>query len=231
MSDAAGNSFVIDFPGKSSINFHPTGINNLAQVVGWADNGSAPRTQFLRDSSGQFNFFEPAGPNGTTIDEGRAINDLGQETGIYNDGAITKGFSTGPVFVEQFASFPVTLTDITPSTGGMTVWGSFTPCSGRAVSPTGSPLILKLYQPGVAWASVAIPAGYFLGQTGAFEYHATHHGMTIDAYIWGPLSDGHFDFRVYATGVKGLPKAGAATVSLAVGDNMGTATINSPTYH
>jgi hypothetical protein len=55
--------------------------------------------------------------------------------------------------------------------------------------------------------------------------------VTVDAYLWGPLSDGHWDFRVYATGVAGLPSTNPVTVFLAVGDNTGATTVSNATIH
>jgi hypothetical protein len=231
IADATGATTTVDFPQPSFTNNYITGINNLGQVVGWMDNGDTPRLQFVRDGDGEYNMFEPAGPNGTTTDQAVAINDMGEEIGTYDDGAATKGFETGPVFVEPFASFAPTMTDMTPSTGALTVWGSFTPCTGRTLNPVRDPMLLKVYQPGVAWASLAIPGGSFVAETGKFEFHGTLHGVTVDAYLWGPLSDGHFDVRVYATGVAGLPSSNPVTVFLADGDNMGTATTSSATIH
>ena len=231
VADATGAVTPIDDPNTGYANNYPTAINNLGQVVGWVDNGDVPREQFVRDANGAFAFFEPAGPDGTNIDEAKGINDLGEEVGIYNDGAASKGFVAGSYFVEPFAGFSVTKVDIAPNTGALTVWGGFTPCPGRTLSPDAKPVLLKLYQPGLAWASIAIPAGSFVPQTGKYEYHGVLHGVTVDAYLWGPLPDNHWDFRLYASGLSGLPGTNPLTVSLAIGDNTGSAKVDNASIH
>lgn len=227
--DAQGAVTLIEYPFSAGTT--PRGINNLGQVVGTINNINS-YTHFVHNAGGQWNLFQVGGPN--TNSWGNAINDLGQETGgiedVSNATHTFKSFLAGPYFVEPMSSLSTSLVDIVPSNGGMTVWGSFTPCPGH-MDPQTDPMLIKLYQPGVAWASLAIPGGSFQPQTGKYEFHGALHGMPVDAYIWGPLSDGHYDFRVYASGVPGLPKTNPVTVFVAVGGNVGSTTVTNATVH
>jgi hypothetical protein len=225
--DAHGH--VTRFDVSNQANTHTTGINNLGQVVGWYDNGSDQvHIPFVRDGNGQFNYgwSAPAGPNGITTVEAKGINDLGQVTGIEVAGGVTYGFVTGPVFVEPFAQFSVTRTDIVPSAGAITVFGSFTTCPGRTINPVADPVLVKLYQTGAApaWASIAIPGGSLQLSAGRYVYQGVLHGVPVTVNLY-PHSGGSWDFAVYAAGVSGLPSTNPVTVLLAIGDNTAAATV------
>jgi len=228
LHDANGHDASVDDHLDANARFtntYPTWINNLRQVVGWADNGDDPRVAFMRDGNGKFYVFGTAGPGGTTRNEAKWINDQGQAVGTYNDGGAIYGF-VQPTTVEPLKAFSVTRADIVPSTGAITVFGSFTPCPGRTLNPVADPVLVKLYQPGVAWASIAIPGSSFQDETRKYVYNGVLRGVPVSVYLWGPLSDGHWDFRVYVTGLSGLPSTNPVTVFLAIGNNTGAATVN-----
>jgi hypothetical protein len=232
-ADANGALTSIDFIGDHSETYLRA-INNFGQMVGWTrdyQNLDEIRYDFMRDPNGHFIAGGPAGPNGTKIRDAFGINDMGVLVGTYDDGPAIKGFVAGPYFVEPFAAFSVSQAEIVQSTRSFTARGSFTPCSGRTLNPVAGPVLVKVYREGVWWASIAIPANSLTPSTGKYEFHGTVHGVQVDFYLWGPLSDGHWDYTVIASGVAGLPNSNPLTVSLAIGENTGSASVINATIH
>jgi hypothetical protein len=225
--DANGHVTYVDV--GSGLNTRPIGVNNLGQVTGVYWDSASPSSvrgfvldnPFSPSANGFIAKFVPTLATGTV-----GINDLGQVLGHYDVGGHTYGFVTGPVFVEPFASFSVTRADIAPSSGAITVFGSFTLCGGRILNPVENPVLVKLYRTGAApaWASIAIPWGSLQLSAGRYVYQGVLHGVPVTVNLY-PHSDGSWDFAVYAAGVSGLPSTNPVTVLLAIGDNTAAATV------
>jgi hypothetical protein len=207
-------------------------INNLGEVAGtYLDGQDQSRTHwFVRNAQGSVTTFAFPG-TAEGMSNINMINDLGQvagayRAGAYQDGAGIYGFVTGPVFVEPFAQFSVTRTDIVPNAGAITVFGSFTTCPGRTINPVADPVLVKLYQTGAApaWASIAIPRGSLQLSAGRYVYQGVLHGVPVTVHLY-PHSGGSWDFAVYAAGVSGLPSTNPVTVLLAIGDNTAASTV------
>jgi len=74
-----------------------------------------------------------------------------------------------------------------------------------------------------SWATLVIPPGSFkfLPNQGRFEFHGVLQGVTVDAFIW-ELPNNVFDFRIFASGIAGLPTTASVNVFLALGDDIGS---------
>ncbi len=149
-------------------------------------------------------------------------------TGVVNSAVYAVGgnngadFATNEAFtpVAPFAAFAAKV-DITLGVGGFAMNSSFTLDAGGSIDPLTQNVTLRLGS-----FSTTIPAGSFTqGPHGKFLFGGVTNGMVLAVNLT-PLGGGSYVLRIEGAGAPSLPSANPVAVTLAIGNNTGSTSVN-----
>ena len=198
------------------------GINASGQVTGYSFSNNGEVAFLYTPSAGMvdLNTLIPSG-SGWTLLAAYGINDAGQITGygtIPNGNGAAEPFLLVPVV--PFSAFTADLEISGNPLSSFEINGSFTLGAGsHGIDPVNEPVTLALDT-----FSITIPKKSFTRtSTGAFQYEGSVQGVPLEFRII-PVTNG-FTFTAEGNRATGLPATKLVTVTLTIGDDMGTKTV------
>lgn len=127
-------------------------------------------------------------------------------------------FTPRPRF--PFAAFSAKV-DINAASSSFDVTSSFTLGSGGSINPLTQDVTSQL-----GGFTTKVPAGSFQQQKkGDFVFEGIINGVPLEVKI-SPLSGGSYSFKIEGAGAPNLPTANPVTVSLTIGNNNGSISVN-----
>jgi probable HAF family extracellular repeat protein len=198
------------------------GINASGQVTGYSFSNNGEVAFLYTPSAGMvdLNTLIPSG-SGWTLLAAYGINDAGQITGygtIPNGNGAAEPFLLVPVV--PFSAFTAELEISGNPLSSFEINGSFTLGAGsHGIDPVNEPVTLALDT-----FSITIPKKSFTRtSTGAFQYEGSVQGVPLEFRI-RPVTNG-FTFTAEGNRATGLPATKLVTITLTIGDDMGTKTV------